>query len=478
MNNMRIALYPRVSTKEQAREGYSIKEQIDRLSKYCDAKDWEIYRIYTDGGYSGADMERPALQELIKDAKQGRFDAVLVYKLDRLSRSQKDTLELIEDIFLPNNVNFISMTENFDTSTPFGRAMVGILSVFAQLEREQIKERMSIGIEGRAKDGKWHGSKFTPVGYEYKDGELEIIEHEAMIVRKAFEMFNKRIPINRICKELMDKGLKHRYGYYVPPTLKNALRNKVYIGYINHDGDTYKGNHESIIDDETFANAQRIFEERNRNNPHYKNAFKYSSTLSGLLICKHCGSKYCKQAGWKRANGEYNYYYICNSRGKKNKKLVKNDKCRNKNWRMKDLDNLIFNEITKLSLDPKYIDEIKEATRDNENPLQVDIIEKRISELTTQISRFTDLYSLGELDIEEIKTKIDPLTSERSKLKAEIEQLQRASDITTEQTYKVVSSFGEVLERGELEEIRFTIEELIELIILDDEKITIKWNFA
>ena len=101
-----IALYPRVSTQEQATEGYSIEEQIDRLKKYCEAMGWNEYRIYTDAGYSGANTDRPALQEMIRDIKDGKIKRVVVYKLDRLSRSQKDTLELIEDVFLANDCEF------------------------------------------------------------------------------------------------------------------------------------------------------------------------------------------------------------------------------------------------------------------------------------------------------------------------------------------------------------------------------------
>ena len=179
-NAMRVALYPRVSTLEQARDGYSINEQTERMTKYCEAKGWVVHKIYTDAGYSGADTDRPGLQSLIKDAENNKIDAVLVYKLDRLSRSQKDTLTLIEDVFLPNDVDFISMTENLDTSTPFGRAMVGILSVFAQLEREQIKERMEVGKIGRAKEGKWCGSRYVPIGYRVENDELVIHEYEAI----------------------------------------------------------------------------------------------------------------------------------------------------------------------------------------------------------------------------------------------------------------------------------------------------------
>ena len=134
------ACYVRVSTDNQL-ENYSIEEQTDRLQAYCRARDITITEFYTDGGYSGGSINRPALQQMLKDIRSGEINLVIVYKLDRLSRSQKDTLTLIEDHFLANHVDFISVSENFDTSTPFGRAMIGILSVFAQLEKEQITER-------------------------------------------------------------------------------------------------------------------------------------------------------------------------------------------------------------------------------------------------------------------------------------------------------------------------------------------------
>lgn len=139
----RAALYIRVSTLEQAQEGYSVGEQKERLIAYCKAKDWIIADIYVDGGYTGSNLNRPGIQKLISETD--KFDLVLVYKLDRLSRSQRDTLYLIEEVFRPKGVDFISMQESFDTSTPFGKAMIGLLAVFAQLEREQIKERTWMG---------------------------------------------------------------------------------------------------------------------------------------------------------------------------------------------------------------------------------------------------------------------------------------------------------------------------------------------
>ena len=186
---IRVALYIRVSTQEQAKEGYSIGEQEDRLRKFADAHDWTIVKIYTDAGHSGANQERPALQDMIMDIKAGLIDKVAVYKLDRLSRSQKDTLELIEDVMLANKCDFESMTEKFDTATSFGRAMVGILAVFAQLEREQIKERMSMGMEARLKTGKWRGG-LVPFGYDYEKALDKLVVNE-------YSVMNSRTTISK-----------------------------------------------------------------------------------------------------------------------------------------------------------------------------------------------------------------------------------------------------------------------------------------
>ena len=121
-------LYIRVSTEAQAEEGYSIGAQQERLEAYCRAMGWKNYQLYTDPGFSGSNLNRPQMQRLIADVQAGKVSAVVVYKLDRLSRSQKDTLYLIEDIFIPHNAAFVSLNENIDTGTPYGRAVIWILS--------------------------------------------------------------------------------------------------------------------------------------------------------------------------------------------------------------------------------------------------------------------------------------------------------------------------------------------------------------
>ncbi|MCR2048138.1 recombinase family protein [Acetatifactor muris] len=160
-----VAGYVRVSTVEQAEEGYSIQEQSEKIKSYCKAMGWELASIQSDPGYSGATLDRPGINQVIKDVQGGYVKKVIVWKLDRLSRSQKDTLVLLEDVFLQNGCNFVSIMESFDTATPFGRCIVGILAAFAQMERENIKARLVMGKQAGLKEGNYY-SGITPIGYK------------------------------------------------------------------------------------------------------------------------------------------------------------------------------------------------------------------------------------------------------------------------------------------------------------------------
>lgn len=472
-----IALYPRVSTQEQAKDGYSIDEQIERLKKYCDAMGWKQYKLYTDAGYSGGNMKRPALQEMIKDVKNGKISKVVVYKLDRLSRSQKDTLELIEDVFMANNVDFISMSENFDTSSAFGRAMVGILAVFAQLEREQIKERMSMGKEGRAKEGKWHGGGWTPVGYDYINGLLEINDYEAMQVKELFSLYLQGFTFNQIEDIFSDKGYKHKYGSWSSKRVREVILNPIYIGDIKHSGQTYKGIHKPIIDLDTFYKAQALQSERAKIYSAKVRSPRQSSYLGGMLLCKHCGAKYGLHIA---LCGDKKYkYYTCYSRRKVNKKLIKDPNCKNKRYNMNVLDNIILDEIKKLALSPEYLQEIQQNNVSDDEVNKQAILKKEIEKIDSRRSRFMDLYGMGEFTVEELQEKIKPLNDAKLKLENELEELNSdKSKISEEQLTKLVDSLSDILERNNHEEIRLVIETLIEYIEIDNEDITIRWKIA
>lgn len=137
----KAAGYVRVSTDEQAREGISLDNQVARIKAFASAKDWDLIRIYRDEGRSGKSLKRPKVRELIVDAKAGKFDVVIVYRVDRLTRKQRDLWLLIEDVFEDNGIGFVSVNEPFDTTAAIGKASLGMIGIFAQLERDMISER-------------------------------------------------------------------------------------------------------------------------------------------------------------------------------------------------------------------------------------------------------------------------------------------------------------------------------------------------
>ena len=198
------------------------------------AHDWAVKEIYADPGYSGSNLNRPGIQKLMADIKD--CDIVLVYKLDRLSRSQRDTLYLIEEVFLPNNTDFVSMQESFDTATPFGKAMIGLLAVFAQLEREQIKERTKMGRIARAKLGLYHGGGYIPIGYDYEDGKLIINPYEAEQIRKIFKWYIAGESLISITNKLQAEGYTNKYGSWSSwSSIRNVIGNETYTGTIHFE---------------------------------------------------------------------------------------------------------------------------------------------------------------------------------------------------------------------------------------------------
>ena len=452
----RTALYKRVSTTEQSINGHSLEEQEDRMTKYCEAKDWKIIKVYSDAGFSGANTNRPALQQLIRDVKSHIIDRVLVYKLDRLSRSQKDTLMLIDDIFLTNGCDFVSMTENFDTASPFGRAMIGILSVFAQLEREQIKERMQMGKLARAKKGKFHGSVRVPIGYDYKDGDLITNDYEKMQVIRIFNEFLAGVPVNRIVRELNEEGYTTKYGKWCTSTAREILTHKTYIGLLPYKGNDYRGNHEAFITDEMYDNVQTMLHRRNEALKMRGIRYgKATSALGGILVCK-CGKKMGKSTVRKYK------YYAC-----------RNGKCDQSVWKMSEMDELVFSEIRKLALErPKTAPKIE-----GEENIDRKIIEGKLGEINRKIDRIIDLFALDEAPKETIQEKLSDLNHQKEALTRQLDAIEDVKPISPDEVIDLAASLDRVLRSEDVDEIRALITALIDKIEVNGENITIFWSF-
>lgn len=449
------ACYIRVSTDNQL-ENYSIEEQTSRLRAYCQAKDIHIVNLYTDGGYSGGNTNRPALQQMLDDIASGLIDTVVVYKLDRLSRSQKDTLMLIEDQFLSKQVNFISINENFDTSTPFGRAMIGILSVFAQLEKDQITERFTMGRIGRAKNGYFHGGGYAPTGYDYIDGALVINEYEAMQVRELYHRFLQGYSVYN-CWQYMQSTYTTKYGTWNSDTLvRSILQNELYTGKVKFKGAVYPGNHQPIISPELFRQVQDRFKQEHQvqTDPVCKRTpFRTSTLLSSLIHCGKCGARF---------HGEHGNY-SCYSRTKGDKKYIIDPNCKNKKWKIPELNALVTNCLSQLDFT-----ELK-PPQASSSPNSACI--NRLNHIHQQIDRLVDLYQISSIPIETISQKIESLTREKKALQNASETAIQKSPPHTITAAKDV--FLSLMETGSLEEKRACLTLLIDKIVITDEDVNI-----
>ena len=475
----KVAIYVRVSTTSQVEEGYSIDEQKAKLSSYCDIKDWNVYKIYTDGGFSGANTDRPALEGLIKDAKKRKFDTVLVYKLDRLSRSQKDTLYLIEDIFIKNNIAFLSLQENFDTSTPFGKAMIGLLSVFAQLEREQIKERMQLGKIGRAKAGKSMMWARTSYGYDYhrETGTITINPAQALAIKFIFESYLRGRSITKLRDDLNEQYPKHVPWSY--RSVRAILANPVYCGFNQFKGEIYPGNHEPIITEEVYNKTKEELKIRQRTAAENVNPrpFQAKYILSGIAQCGYCGAPLKILMGVVRKDGTRFIRYECHQRHPRKTKGVtvynNNEKCDSGFYEKDDIENYVLTEISKLQDDAGYLDKI--FSDDNAETLDRESYKKQIEELSKKLSRLNDLYIDDRITLEELQDKSAEFISMRATLETELEndpalgKDKRKADmrelLNAEKVFSMDYESQKVLVRGIINKVQVTAD-----------KIVIKWK--
>ncbi|MBA8843471.1 DNA invertase Pin-like site-specific DNA recombinase [Ochrobactrum sp. RH1CCR137] len=251
IRKLRCAVYTRKSTEEGLEMEFN---SLDAQREACEAyiasqkpEGWVLYpEPYDDGGFSGGTLDRPALKRLLADIEDGRIDVVVVYKIDRLSRSLMDFAKLVE-VFDRGGVTFVSVTQSFNTTTSMGRLTLNILLSFAQFEREVIGERIRDKIAASRKRGMWMGG-FVPLGYEVRDRKLVINDAEAATVRMIFERFVEVGSATALARALAAEGVRTRRGRLVDKGfLYKLLNNRVYIGDAVHKGTAYPGEHEAII---------------------------------------------------------------------------------------------------------------------------------------------------------------------------------------------------------------------------------------
>lgn len=271
---------------------------------------------YDDGGFTGSNMDRPALQRLMDDIKNGRIDTVVVYKVDRLSRALADFAKLIE-LFDAHTVSFVSVTQQFNTTTSMGRLTLNILLSFAQFEREVIGERIRDKLAASKRKGMWMGG-VTPMGYVVKNRELIIDPQEAEGVRKIFDLFlmtrspremSKMLPrMGVVSKKRVTKNGRVIGGKPLDKGgLYKILHNPIYIGKIKHKDELYKGRHEAIIDMGVWNKVRTAMKE-NAINRGAVTRRKTKAILMGLLKCGACECALVPCHTRKKGGRLYRYY--------------------------------------------------------------------------------------------------------------------------------------------------------------------------
>lgn len=293
-----------------------------------------------------------------------KIDTVIVFKLDRISRSQKNTLYLIEEVFNKYNVGFISMRENFDTTSPFGKAMIGVLSVFAQLERTKI------GIKKRAENGYWKGVGKIPFPYRYdkETGMLVPIPEQVEVLHKMIFMYLSGRSFQCIGNIVgMDDRLVEQRILSITNTGKLPYRDEV-----------FEGKNEAVVSDELYEEILRVNKMRSRERyaRHY--------LLTGKVICAHCKAKYRYQKWGKRV------ILYCNSQQSSKKRYIKDPNCKNKRWDSFEIEDIVLGELFKMSLDEEYFRttfNIESVNVINELKSTIEKINRHIDNLINFISK-------------------------------------------------------------------------------------------
>ena len=397
MKKVKVAIYIRVSTKRQAEEGYSLDAQKERLEKLCETNGYIIYKVYADEGKSAKDTKRPAYQQMMEDMKAGKFDKIIVTKLDRISRSLIDLEELIQEL-QKNDCSFETATEKIDLDSSIGVMFVRILGIFAQFEREKITERINDTFEEMVAQCR-PITGLQPFGYKNEDGKVVIDKEKEGIVKDIYNTYEKIQSQHKTYIEISDKyDLEISFN-----AILKILRNPIYIGkYKTNDNYTTP-----IISKEQFNRVQEII--KNKNVKVYKSARTF--LFSGLLIDVHCN---CKMAAntYKKGTTHEGVAYRCNKYRRENK-CISNTVVNESFLEQYLLDNLT-NEIE------AYFKQI-EIEYKNKNTNKVNH-KKKIKNLENELERLNNVYIKKRITEEKYDEEYERIEKEIEDLKDKLKE--------------------------------------------------------
>ena len=470
---LETAIYVRVSTEEQAQEGFSIRAQEQKLKDYARIKEWAIYKIYRDEGISGKNITgRPAIGEMIDDIKKGFVKNVLVFKIDRLTRSTRDLTDLV-DLFNNYDCAFNSLNESIDTQSATGRMFIKIIGIFAEFERENIVERVTLGFERKAREGYSPSSSNSSYGYNRKNGEKiqTINEKEAVIVREIFDMFvHKHMTYCQIRNNLNNRNIPTKENStWNARTIASLLKNCNYKGYVRYAYKDEKrkfeakGLHEAIISEELFNEAQILAKKMTKKV--YKKHPKEDHYYSGVLFCGLCGERLMVHGRYKqdkKGNIIDNIDYYCNNRIKK--------KCTATYMKQKNVEKAFIEYINNIE-DFNTLDEIQLAMKQEIKDQNMELIgnlHKQLEKLERKEKEIVTAYVQENIDFESytnIKKTIDKERKETISLLENIEEcVDEEITIKKENIIKNLKENWELLSNAEKRMFLIDFVERIEIV--------------
>jgi len=394
---IRCAIYCRKSTSEGLDSDFnSLDAQREACEAYIGGRHRDAWNCldehYDDGGYSGGDMERPALKRLLADIEAGKIDVVVVYKIDRLSRSLIDFAKMMA-VFEKHGVSCISISQQFDTTTPIGRLTLHMLLSFAQFERELIAERTRDKMSAARRRGKWCGGRpFLGYDIDPTTKRLVVNEEEAERVRAIFGLYLERESIMDVLREVNSRGWTLKAfatrvggicggGKFDRGRLHALLTNVTYTGKIRYRDEVHDGEHAPIIDAETFNRVQNLMRENRFSGPAKKHG-DHAPLLRGLLHCKACGK--AMSLSWTSKGTRKYRYYVCNGAAKKGW-----DTCPSKSVPAAQIEQFVVGEIKAIGSDPQLVSETTAKMRANLDA-QRDALSRQRASAVRELQRHHD----------------------------------------------------------------------------------------
>ncbi|QDU76939.1 DNA-invertase hin [Bremerella volcania] len=395
---LRCAIYTRKSTEEGLEQEFNSldaqRESGENYIKSQASEGWEcLPDQYDDGGFSGGNMERPALKRLLADIEAGKIDCVVVYKVDRLSRSLLDFAKMVET-FDKHQVSFVSVTQLINTSTSMGRLMLNVLLSFAQFEREIISERTRDKIAAARRKGKWSGG-MPLLGYDVdpRGSKLIVNEEEASRVRTIYELYLEHQSLIATVQELEKRGWVNklwmtRKGHerggktFTKTSLHKLLTNITYTGKLKYKDEVHEGEHAAIVSGDLWQRVQLVLGRNGRSGgAAVRN--KFGALLKGILRCVPCGCAMSPSHSTKNGTKRYRYY-VCTSAQKRGW-----HSCPSKSIPAGEIERFVVEQIKCIGLDPALLHETVANAR-NQGQSQVAALEAERRGLERELSRWSD----------------------------------------------------------------------------------------